>query len=236
MKKGARVLGLLMGCGIVAALIATGGTTPVSATGTAPVTVTFTPLPVQGSVTYASTPDVNIANTPLAVSGSVSISGTPTVSLSGTPTISLSTNSSVSVSNALDSSSNAVPLLTRASDNPAFQPYQSACQIGLGLTCAFDSVPSGKRLVIQEFDFDGDIGSGNIVHVFVHTTLNSKTVLHAFTLAFMGTHSSLNAYATHQQTALYSEAGSTPVCDVDIGGSNAQNMNCQVSGYLVDVQ
>lgn len=76
--------------------------------GSAPVTVINTPLPVQGTVNLGNSPMVNAAQ-----------SGAWNVGISGTPTVAIgSFSGNVPVANPLDGSGNAVPLVTKDSENP----------------------------------------------------------------------------------------------------------------------
>lgn len=69
----------ILGLSVTLAIIAGVNATPTQASGSAPVTVVNTPLPVAGTINIGS-------STTLPVSGSVSITGTPTVAVSNLPT------------------------------------------------------------------------------------------------------------------------------------------------------
>ncbi len=184
-----------------------------------PVVVTNTPLPVSGSLTIGSLPNVTIANTPLPVSGTVAISGPVTFSTSGPLT----------VSNALDSSSNPIPLVVAP---PTLQPYQSSCTVGLALECNLAAVPSGKRLVIQEFDVQAQVSSGTLTGSQLATSLNGTNVFHSFPV----TNNGGNFFVTHQATTLYADQNTNPLCSIDTNGSISGTPACNVSGYLVPAQ
>jgi len=137
MKRIARIFFGLAGLGLLAATIMPFTEQHAVASQPMLVTVTNTPLPVQGTVSVGNTPSVNVANSP-----SVNVANTPTVNIS---------NASIGVSNPLDSSSKPVPLLVTSQ----VTPYQSECQIpsttsSIG-SCAFSPLNADTQLVIQEF-------------------------------------------------------------------------------------
>ncbi len=119
---------------------------PAAASGSAPVTVTNIPLPVQGIVGATQ---------------------------SGPWTVNLPQGSTITTQNPLDGNGNPIALIVRDRDNPAFQPYSTFCtgnafanktQSG----CSFEQVPSGKTLVIEEVSAYLDVTAGQGIHpVFV---------------------------------------------------------------------
>jgi hypothetical protein len=174
---------------------------------------------VAGTVSVGNTPNVNVANTP-----SVNVTNTPTVSLAG--------GASVNVTNPLDGQSEPTPLAVL----DAIQPYEDSCIISFsGVadgSCNFQAIPSGKRLVIQEFDAFGRIETGlKPTAIFVRT----PAVVHFFTATFMASSSGTDYLATHQETRLYVAPSQTPVCHVDLTSNSSQSYNCALSGFLVDV-
>ncbi len=192
-----------------------------------PVYITNTPLPVAGTLAIGSLPSVTISNTPLPVSGTVAVSG-GTVGISGP--VQLSSSTPLAVSNALDSSSNPIPLVVAA---PALVPYQSSCTIGLTLTCSFQGVPTGKRLVVQEFDIQVQVNGGTLNSVQLTTSLGGSPSTHVFPVNNNGN----NFYVTHQPTTLYADQSTTPFCGIDTNGSiSGPTPVCNVSGYLVNTQ
>ncbi len=167
------------------------------------------------------------------VAGTVNIGNTPNVNVANTPTVSLAGGASVNVTNPLDGQSKPTPLAVL----DAIQPYEDSCIISFsgiadGL-CDFHAIPSGKRLVIQEFDAYGGIETGlKPLKILVLT----PAVYHNFTATFMGNDGGFHDFfATHQETHLYVAPSQTPVCLVSLNGNSGESYNCALSGFLVDV-
>ncbi len=183
------------------------------------------PTAAQGTTNVAGT--VNVGNTP-----NVNVANTPSVNVTNTPTVNLAGGASVNVTNPLDGQSNPTPLAVL----DAIQPYEDNCIIFFsGVAegnCYFHAIPSGKRLVIQEFDAKGGIETG-----LKPIALNFFTpaVGHAFTATFMASSSGFDYFATHQETRLYVAPSQTPKCFVSLTGNSGQAYNCALSGFLVDV-
>lgn len=185
------------------------------------------PTTAQGTTNIAGT--VNIDNTP-----NVHVANTPSVAVTNTPTVSLVAGARVNVSNPLDVQSNPTPLTVLE----ATQPYEDVCVISFGgsgfASCNFQSIPSGKRLVIQEFDATGHLETGLKP---TNVALNaSGSIPHAFTATFMGSTPVSDVFATHQETHLYAGPGRTPFCFVALSNGSNLIYFCALSGFLVDVQ
>src|SRR5713101_6396480 len=161
------------------------------------VTVTNTPLPVQGSVSVGNTPSVTIANTP-----SVNVANTA-VPIRG----------DVTVFNPLDAANNPVPLVV----NTTGQPYTGQCS-GSGnptSTCVMNTLPSGMRLVIQAVSFSSRSASGaNVYRAVIGTTVNGSGPRNLYLALFnTGTDQYGQLYqAATQSATLYSDASSAPAC------------------------
>ena len=153
MKRSSKLMLLGLGLFVIGAMIVPPHS---QSSGAAPVMVTNTPLPVQGTV------GVNNFPASQTVNGTVNVSNTPSVNVANTPTVNLASGSSFNVSNPQDSQSNPAPLITF----DAAQLYEDSCNNLLSpgvngiVTCQLQNVPSGKRLVIQEVDYAIDIDSG----------------------------------------------------------------------------
>jgi hypothetical protein len=198
---------------------------PVQATNPQGVTVTNTPLPVQGSisigntpsVTVANSPSVNIANSSLPITGNVGVSG------------------SVAVTNALNSNNTPIPLSVVQQGQPA----SDWCEPNPGNnTCSLIAVPAGMRLVIQEVDMSMAAATGaNIYTALMTTVLGGKTSYHQFVITSQGTDDfSSPQFAVHQATTLYADAGTQPTCSIAGTGSANVFLRCSYSGYLVPTQ
>jgi hypothetical protein len=181
---------------------------------------------VAGTVDVGNTPSVTVVNTP-----SVNVANTPSVSIAGTPTITLAPGSSTNVTNPLDGQSNRIPLATAE----GAQPYEDTCGFLFGGqgsgSCSFQAIPSGKRLVIQEFDALGILETG-LKPILIEVVLAKG---HSFAATLMGNPGGFDYFATHQETRLYLSSG-TPSCFVAASGvSSTGEYACAFSGYLVDV-
>ena len=139
------------------------------------------------------------------------------------------TSSPLAVTNALDSSSNPIPLQVAP---PVLVPYQSSCTIGLLLTLRLLGCASGKRLVIQEFDAIATVSSGSLTSTQLDVPVNGTSVFHSFTVVNNGG----NSFVTNQATTLYSDPGSTPLCSMNTNGTISGTPVCAISGYLVPAQ
>lgn len=183
MKGFMRAFFALAGVGLLV-LTFTPTTRHVAASNPAPVSVTNTPLPVQGTVSVGNTPSVNVANT-------------LSVALSG----------NASVANAVAQDGTLIPLLVM----PQGRPYEDSCSASNNF-CSFSAVPSNMRLVIQEVDVYVDtssLGSPKIEGVIATGELLNR---HVLVLVSQGADSSFAAYATHQSTTLYFDANTSPAC------------------------
>lgn len=191
--------------------------------------------PVQ-QVNVVNTPNVNVANTPsvnVANTPSVSVSNTPSVNVANTPTVSLSSDASVNVANPLDNQGKPTPLATLE----AVQIYGSQCFVVFNGatfgTCNLASVSAGKRLVVQEFDAQGTVETGNRpIYIQLTNTISGGNV---FTDTFMANANGSDYLATHQETRLFVAAGQTPQCSVGLGNASNGSYRCEISGFLVDV-
>src|SRR5947209_15557791 len=138
-----RTLALTFALGILAIALGLFSTHPAGAAGSAPVTVTNTPLPIQGTVNAVQSSAWNVG-----------ISGTPSVNVAGLPAVQFNGTQPVTFSNA-----EANPIFTRDVDSAARHPIVSrvCSDIGTpGLNCGLDpnffTVPGGARLVIEQVD------------------------------------------------------------------------------------
>ncbi len=132
MKQFSKLMLIALSFGIVTLALSVVPSKPVGAAGSAPVTVTNTPLPIQGTANAAQsgtwnvgingTPNVNIANAP-----NVNIGSLPAVQLASGTTVGISGTPSVNINN-----SGASPLFVQDSGSgfPFVQP--AAVQIAAG--------------------------------------------------------------------------------------------------------
>jgi hypothetical protein len=216
MKKLARFFLALVGLALLAMTILPFTEEHAAATQPLPITVTNTPLPVQGTVAVGNTPSVNVANTPLVqLSNSV-----------------LPVSGNVSVANPLDSGHNPIPLLV----NSQLQPYQDSCTTNLGGACAFTTIQNNMRLVIQEVDLLSNTPPGAFLNGgIIDVTVNGTDVSHRFVLTQQGGNSTFTTWIAHQATTLYADPNTTPSCDLPSNPS-PNSVVCAISGYLVPAQ
>jgi len=151
MQKFARAVVLAFGLGIVAIALGLFSTHPAGAAGSAPVTVTNTPLPVQGTVGAAQSGAWNVG-----------ISGTPSVNVSSLPAVQFNGAQPVAFSNA-----EANPVFTRDADNPGRHSYvgRFTCRIPSGQAfcdaALLPAPPAGKVLIIETIAVEAAVPSGN---------------------------------------------------------------------------
>jgi hypothetical protein len=146
---------------------------------------------------------------------------------------------------------NAVPVTvqntvsTRATDNPALQPYEQGGQITFasnanGGTIDFD-VPAGKRLVIESVTITANLTTGQrLVNAAFRTTNNSSLLYHDLVIHDEG-HDALldiDVFTASQLTRGYSDAGTGSVrvsCRRDTATGAGSTANVSVTGYLIDL-
>lgn len=145
-----------------------------------------------------------------------------------------------------NTSANPVPVSNI--NEPALEAYQDFCRVDLSITngCDFQTVPAGKRLVIQDADISLAVASGVRPYYVALTTplaLNGSvvTVGHHLTATFMATQPNFGDwFETHQVVHLYVDPAQTPSCSVRVtapqklGDGTDAFVFCNISGYLVD--
>jgi hypothetical protein len=139
----------------------------------------------------------------IPVSGTVNVGNAPNVNVANTPTVHLAAGSNINVSNAVDRLGNTIPLAIV----DAAQQYEDGCSMDLTvqIACSFQPVPSGKRLVIQEADFNVAIDRGlrPFTVKFSGGGTGPTTVDHYFSVTFVGGTPTFDSFASHQETRLY---------------------------------
>jgi hypothetical protein len=180
MRKLTRVLLGLVGLGLLAVAILPFSEEHVGATQPMPVNVTNTPLPVQGTVSVGNTASVNVANSP-----GVHVS-----------------NAAVSVNNALDTSSNPIPLVVVQQGTP----YQDSCEFS-SPECSLQAVPAKTRLVIQEVDMEvRSLPSDDVHDARFSVSTNNFGIEHFVAPINEGTNSFGEiVLVAHQATTLYAD-------------------------------
>jgi len=189
---------------------------------TTPVQVVNTP-----NVNVANTPSVSVSNTP-----NVNVTNTPSVNVANSPSVTLEAGASVGVTSPLDGQGNPTPIAVL----DAFQPYYDSCSFnfsgqGYGY-CYFQTIPSDKQLVIQEFDAIGQLEPGLRPQYVVLDPISGSS--HYFTATYMTTAFGADDLVTNAVTRLYATPGASPACSVALNGYSSANYFCQITGFLVD--
>ncbi len=255
MKQFSKLMLIAVGFGILTVALSLVPSKPVGAMGSAPVTVTNTPLPVQGTVNVGNTPSVNVANAAVPVQGTVGamqsgawnvgITNTPSVNVSSLPAVQFNGAQPVAFSNA-----EANPVFTRDVDNAARQPLQKMLCVdggsqtgtcsGRGIVNGF-FVPDGKRLVIEEVSSLCDQRQGTVVvAVSIRTQVASDEVDHTFPLQLPATFAaptgSEYSSSFHYVTRIYADSGMMVFISAVQAISPGIDFFCTmaVSGHLVN--
>jgi hypothetical protein len=219
MKYIGRNLRALLAMAVVATLAAISipQPRPLGAAGSAPVTVTNTPLPVQGTVGVTNFPTTQL------VSGTVSVGNFPTTQ-------------NVSFSN-----TSAMPLHVRDVDNPAYHPFSTtvSCQVpaNSGECDASFPVPAGMQLVIETVSIFAQLQSGQRPLVFLQSSAGGFTAEASIPLTFTGNfspNSPFDTYSVTQALHLYADPNSSVRFRGDrndLTGITA--FECEIFGYTV---
>src|SRR6266567_3823938 len=231
MKQFSKLMLIAVGSGILTVALSLVPSKPAGAAGSAPVTVTNTPLPVQGTVGAAQSGAWNVG-----------INGTPSVTVAGLPAVQFNGTQPVTFSNA-----EANPIFTRDVDSAVRHPIvRFVCSdVGTpGSNCGsspnFFTVPSGARLVIEQVDstctqYSGTNVTGVGIKIQADTPISGPE--HSVPLPFHGNSSDALILNFSQLTRIYAEPETTVSARL-IGSfvSPGSGAICQltVSGYLVN--
>ena len=229
MKQFSKLMLIALSFGIVTLALSLVPSKPAGAAGSAPVMVTNTPLPIQGTVNAAQSGAWN-----------VEINGTPSVNVAGLPAVQFNGAQPVTFSNA-----EANPIFTRDVDSAVRHPIvRFVCSdIGTpGGNCGsapnFFTVPGGARLVIEQVDGTCIQYSGtNVTGVGIKIQADTSIVEHSIPLPFHGNSSDALTLNFSQLTRIYAEPETT--VSARLTGSfvsPGSGAHCQVtvSGYLVN--
>ena len=168
------------------------------------------------------------------VAGTVNVGNTPSVNVANNPAVTLAPGAVVGVNSPPDGQGNPTALAV----TDAYQPYEDDCSFYFSGTdigsCEFRAIPSGKQLVVQEFDAEGYVETG--LRPLSIALDPPSGVVHYFPGLFMGNDGSYDYYATHQETRLYMMPnGFVPGCFVTLTGNSTNGFYiCTYSGYLLD--
>jgi hypothetical protein len=238
MKDFGRVLLLMLGLGLFAAILLSPPSHPAAAAAdppSIPVTVTNTPLPVKGSVSAAVTGTVGAQQ-----------SGVWNVGINGTPSVNANiTNGSLPISGSVTLTGNtaATPIFTEDVDEPGRHPWASFCGGGTGsvttVSCTM-SVPAGETVVIQTESFQ-DIDNGAVNKVFqqqLSTTCSSCGGANPVMILSMpdngyGLPGSTESFTTVNNTLYASPGTNTITCTLIVPTSTGLTQSCYLTGYWV---
>ncbi len=231
MKQFSKLMLIALSFGIVTLALSLVPSKPAGAAGSAPVMVTNTPLPIQGTVNAAQSGAWNVG-----------INGTPSVNVAGLPAVQFNGAQPVTFSNA-----EANPIFTRDVDSAVRHPIvRFVCSdVGTpGSNCGsspnFFTVPSGARLVIEQVDgtctqYSGTNVTGVGIKIQADTPISGPE--HSVPLPFHGNSSDALILNFSQLTRIYAEPETTVSARL-IGSfvSPGSGAICQVtvSGYLVN--
>ncbi len=206
MKQFSKVILIAVGFGILTLALSLVPSKPAGAVGSAPVTVTNTPLPVQGTVGAAQSGPWNVGvtgsvNATQSGPWSVGINGTPSVNVASLPAVQFSGTVATTQSGAWNVGINnavANPVPIRDMDNAARRvPFElifgvflaDGNAIGLGIVDA-PFLPPGKGWVIEHLSAVVGMPSGQKASLFVSAGPDASPVFaHVFVLEPQGTFS-----------------------------------------------
>jgi len=211
---------------------------PATASGSAPVTVMNTPLPVQGTVSASQSGTWNVG-----------INGTPTVNVSSLPAIQFASGNTVGINGPVQVGNDAAnPAVVRDVDNPARQPFQKLICVAFGneanncgaLVNGF-TVQAGRRLVIEQVSGSCELESGTVlVSVALGTQVGSLDVVaHFLPLPPPPTPTPTVVYSSsfNHVTRIYADPGSgVGINSGQFLGSTGTDAVCRLalSGYLLN--
>ena len=139
------------------------------------------------------------------------------------------------------------PVLT--GDVTGLSAYADSCLVEIGstetLSCTFQAVPAGKRLIIQEADASFLLSPSGTRPVYLSlagTIVTTNTFfggVHFFPVTFLGTSSGFDDFTMHQETRLYVDQNQTPSCSLGVNAYPTSPpvdlLQCDFSGYLVNL-
>lgn len=225
MRKFGKPLRLVLCVSVLAIALGVPSSSPTQAAGPPSgldVTVTNTPLPVQGTVNVGNLPSTQ------SISGSVSITGTPNVSVVNPP-------------------SSPVPI--RDVDNAPREPFETG--INLAIACGdivadlSFPVPQGKRLVIQHVALQSGqrvpLSGGNFVkRAEIKTNFGGDLVEHPLNLVPQASGASPTAFVADHPLLAYGDPNTQVEIEVELasplcsGSGFSQVLAGAVAGYVVD--
>jgi hypothetical protein len=224
--------------------------TPTVNVGTLPI------VNVAGSVGIVGVPQVAVASLPggtLSVSGNVSLAAGTTVGSAPTQTVGVS-DSPASTPYAGSNMGGKTALVVKNADEGQ-RPFSEFCQIQLngsqtsGSAVSQDTVPAGKRAVIEHASANCSVAYGQVMAIQIGGTTPAwggpnyqfYHELAPHLVASNAQQGVTNVYAASQPLRAYIEPGSPLNCyaavDLSVANVTGESTNCvvNVTGYLVDV-
>jgi len=216
-----------LGFGLVAVVLSSIPNKGAAASGSAPVTVVNTPLPVQGTVDVSQNGSWNVAASQNGV-WSVGVNNTPNVSVTNTPTVDAQQMGSWNVGITGNTSEN--PLFTQDVDQPGRHPYRDSCGQAIptgtiSAQCFLATVPAGKELVVEMVSISTFTNGAQVVNQGLEDNM-------LFTQLFPN-----DFFLTSQLVRMYFAPGQAPSCYSNFNGGGSVGVtgafNCVIHGYLI---
>lgn len=235
MQRFVGVSTVVMGLAILAGSLVSFAPQPAGASGSAPVRVVNTPLPVTGTLTanVAGTVNANITNTPLPIAGnitgSVDANVTNTVNIAGS--VGLVDGTTINVGNT-------EPIATRAADAPLDYVQGSKIARFEGNTFAsfdFGAIPAGKVLIVKHVSFQLYAPTSSTSHFQVAALVNPSSLAgNLFHYRICAVEPSVGICAQDFETYMPIKPGQNLTIGATlIGGSVGNYILGSYSGYYV---
>jgi len=226
---------IALGFGLVTVVLGflTSNPRPAQAAPGAPVIVTNTPLPVQGSV------NANVTNT-VPVSGTVAVSSvgslppvSGTVSLSGTPNVNVVNTESGPVPVEPDAAAARLRFASRCLLSGPISPFRDSLN-----SCASVAVLSGYRLALETISLSVTVPSGTVIENALYGHFQAppaSTIPIGFVvLTKVGSDATRDFYVGTAPVKGYFFDGEAVGCGITTAfPTGSLQMECDVSGHLV---
>jgi hypothetical protein len=157
----------------------------------------------------------------------------------GTATVNVN-NASLPVNGTVKIDPTGNGVVTKAADNPAFQPVTRVCfddQVG-GVNCDLYTVPAGKELVATGVSINiilAKAGSTVLSEALIGHTAGGVAGAFYIPVSNIGTSDFTSTFQGGVMTQLYADPGTTVTCNAGSQGSGEMAEECSLDGYLVNL-